>query len=272
MADQLMTVEYLRRSQLLAIAETTQKLNGLVTAMPSVSNAMFQLAQRFAPESGPKEFKWWSYSLLVGAPYSVTELFDVYQRASYFEATIIYRHLLEAVVQLRFYEAHPERFLSDHEWEMRRAGHKNEAQKATRPSFKLMFDEVAPGHYEQFYSRWFSNAAHGGIVSSVFRFGGETLEEFAHIPGARYHEGQAAHLATHMIPVLHGLIRSYTRLHPDIFGKLAPEAQRTVDAALRFLAQASAEDWRTFPKKRPLLEQLTRLADWQKPLSEPENR
>lgn len=263
----LMTIDHLRRTQLNAITETNARLSGLTKGMPTISNAMFQLAQHLRLEGGSVAFNWWALNLLVSVPYTTTELFDLIVRASYFEATILYRHLLEATVQLRYYHEHTQRFESDNRWEQQRAGLKKGEPKGTRPSFKLMFEHVAPGHYEAFYSKWFSSAAHGGIVSSIFRFGMK-LDEVAHTPGAHYDGTQAAFLLTHMSPILHGLLRMYVRLQPRILDALQPAARATVNEALQFFEQCSGEDWRLFPTKRPILEQLSGLADWPKPLSE----
>lgn len=127
MTSVLMTVDYLRHTQATAIAETTRKLNGLATNLPTVLNALFQSAQRFNPGSASVEMNWWVRHVLTGVPYSTTELFDAIFRASYFEATMLCRHLLEVAVQLRFYEQQPARFLTDSEWQRRRIGMMNEA-------------------------------------------------------------------------------------------------------------------------------------------------
>lgn len=265
-APTLMTYQYLLDTQSSTAWHTAQEYHGMAMNMPRVLDTLFQLSHmhRFQPDE--TVFVFWAQNALWGAPYTASDIYALWLRGSYLEAVILLRHLVEVLVQLRFYNDHREAYLSHLRYDMRRRGAPlpPNGPRPQRPVLRTMFEAVAPGFYDDHYGPHFSNTAHGGLMSTVFRSesvpGVEQVHQ--HVPGAHYSMRNASNLLTYFLPVLHGLLRIHSVLPPAIPDQSDTAARERIDDVLNWVRQAIQADWDEFPNKRRVLTQLQPLAAW----------
>ena len=115
------------------------------------------IGEKLEPKDAAKSVRSLCYVHYVQAPYTFRSLLTLYQQGYYLEAIVLYRHLLEVFVQLRYFHDHPEEYTAH-------------ILNSPRVSFKKMFESFSSGFYASHYSRQYSEAAHGIIQKSYFRF------------------------------------------------------------------------------------------------------
>ena len=194
---QPMTYQYLLDTQAATAEQTSQRVRGVSLNMPSVLDALFQLSYMHRLKPDETGFLSWAHHMLVGAPYTAADLYALWLRGSYLEAVILLRHLVEILVQLRFYRENRETFLSHIRWDMQRRGvaPPPTGPHPQRPKLKTMFDKVAPGFYEPHYGQQLSSTAHAGMNATLYRseLTPDPEPVHQHIPGAHYQERNASY-------------------------------------------------------------------------------
>lgn len=168
-------------------------------------------------------FQSYAYFQCQQTPFTLLSAYDLWRRASYLEASVLLRHLLEVFVQLRYFQNHPDLCMN----------HVTEQPKG-RVRFVTMFDELAPGSYDLAY-RKLSVIAHGNM-NLGFRgdlSAATTATGAEHIVpvfvGAQFERDRAILVHAFYIIVMIGFINYYQRFFPK--NTIAGDAELVADLA-----------------------------------------
>jgi len=132
------------------------------------------------------------------SPYTFTSIYRLWGLGYYYEATILCRHLLEALVQMRYFRRHPDQL----------AGH---ITNKGRIPISRMFREVAPCAIGMY--RTLCDVAHGGVTKDVFRLNRKSPTEGRIVMGVQRNEVWATYVCNIANALLHGFLKYY----PDCF-------------------------------------------------------
>lgn len=242
------TEEQAARATRAAFGDTDLGLNSII-------NTWFKV-QYFAGEREPVTtdqgcFQSYAYFQCLQSPYTLLSAVELWRRASYVESSILLRHSLEAFVQLRYFEKHPE-FCMNHVTE----------QPKGRVKFQTMFDDIAPGLYVAY--RNLSKIVHGNLVfgfrgdMSAFKSpGGQHTVPV--IVGAQFARDLAMLVHTFLIITMLGFLNYYQRFFPKntIAGNVAvaeelSEAQRWLESVFEY-KRNNVNDRSLFDSARPLV-------------------
>ncbi len=164
-SDRFMSLEHLSQTEE-ETAEQTWRLyggNGFIR-MRNLINLFLRLSyflkeDGIKPDSDDGYFQQRTYFTYLRLPYNYKVIYDLWLKGYYIEACVIFRHVLECFVQLRYFSKHREKVKA----------HMLATKLKGRISFKTMFEEIAQDSYEFMYSKVLSHIAHGGIGASTFR-------------------------------------------------------------------------------------------------------
>lgn len=141
------------------------------------------------------------YTALVQFPYTIRATCTLIERGFYSEAIILVRNLYESFFQLRYFRRHQDAIMPH--W-----------QKKRRVRLKVMFEEIAPNFYEQIYGNQFSEFAHSGISSSMFRTKYKSPEVGETTMGSKYDEAGCTYSINKIIVISFGLLNHIPTLFP----------------------------------------------------------
>ena len=150
-----MGIDELLRTRQVARRQATETFRGLVEAYPRKVDFLFKLCYVVGPQpdvNAPEgNYHSTTAERYYQLPYTFWEIFNLSQNGSYLEAGILNRHLLEVLIQAKYFQRFPEK-LSDHELGKKRV------------QFRVMFDEFSPDFYRDDYGKLHSGWAHGGVI------------------------------------------------------------------------------------------------------------
>ncbi len=229
---------------------TEREVAGAAEHVPKAIDVLLEIP-RFARAdtsiSDEQTFRWWAIAIYVNAGHTSWALYDLWRSGLYYESTILLRNLMEALVQLRYFE-----------------GRMSEVRQLLDPAtsrrfrFKDMFEAVAPGYHDKWYG-YLSSAAHARIAATVFR-----LEPSRAAVGAQHNEFHSSAVMNQFDPVLLGLLRLFPHHFPGYPSAVdaALEARRVEE--MTWLQSAFDAQVRQFPRSqdwanlvRPLIEIAT---------------
>lgn len=133
------------------------------------------------------------------SPYTFWSIYSLYEKGYYLEGIILYRHLLEAFIQMRYFNKFPNK-LKDHVLQVKRV------------TFSAMFNEFSPGFYKRYYSNQFSEAVHGLWFKDIYR---NDRENNRIIMGNEFNEEAASYIMNLSFPLLYGFLNWFERFFPN---------------------------------------------------------
>ena len=162
-------------------------------------------------------------------------------RGYYLEAQILDRHLIEILVKLRYFFLHPERLETF-----------QSLAKKKKPTiqWKVMFDEVLLGYYEDEYSWSLSYVAHGGVGANVYRVRRDASGIGTADTGVAYKEFWASAFANQTTVCLLGFIRTYQRIFADSISTFSPQLRRDISEVETSLESAIQSHIQKFGRNR----------------------
>ena len=231
MRQQYIGIEFVKLTEEQAAIATRAAFGDSDLGLNSIIDTWFKV-QHFPGEREPVTtdqgcFQSYAYFQCLQSPYTLLSAVELWRRASYVEASILLRHSLEAFVQLRYFEKHPELCMN----------HVTEQPKG-RVRFQTMFDDVAPGLYDVAY-RNLSRIAHANMVLG-FRgdLSASTSQGTEHtvpvIAGAQFERNLAMLVHGFLIITMLGFLNYYQRFFP----------KNTIDSDATVAAELSeAQKW-----------------------------
>lgn len=226
---------------------TEREVAGAAEHIPKAIDILLQLP-RFASageraSANDHQFRWWALSVYVNAGHTSWALYDLWRSGLYLESTVLLRSLVEAIVQLRYFEIRS-----------------TEVTRLLDPSgkritFKDMFEAVAPGYYKKWYGL-LSSIAHARLGATVFR-----VEPSMIAVGAAYNEDFASQVLNQFDPILLGLLRLFPRHFPGYAsaGDAGLEARRLEE--VDWLQRAFDAQVAQFPRSTEWAEVVRPLID-----------
>jgi Family of unknown function (DUF5677) len=192
-------------------AVTDREVAGAAEHMPKAIDVLLQLPRAGGAPAAEEDsvFRFWALSVYVNSAHTCWALYDLCRSGLYYEATILLRNLMEALVQLRYFETRKSEVVYL----------LNETKR-----FKIwkMFEAVAPGYHDRWYGL-LSSTAHARLAATLYRVDATRLAL-----GAQYNEILASVVLNQFDPVLLGLLRLFPHHFPGYVSVADPalEARR----------------------------------------------
>lgn len=186
---------------------TINNIPGWFSYYPTLLDSLFEVAyfigiteDATSPEG---HFYTLGYNTLVQFPYTVRATCILVEKGFYSEAIILIRNLYETFFQLRYFHKHQNKLITH--W-------KKEKPKIP---IKTMFEEIAPNFYDKVYGNEFSEFAHSGLSSSMFRTKYQSPEIGETTMGSKYNEDGCTYSLNKIVVVLFGLLNYVPILFPQ---------------------------------------------------------
>jgi len=251
MPEQLATFEILMRSAADTERRTRERLRGADEHIPRAIDAIMKLPYFVTPVASPPDasgFRWWAHIAYASAGHSAAALFVLWRQGFYLESTILLRHLLESLVQLRYFGERRDELMPH-------------LTRTREVNFRKLFNVCAPGFY-RFYSL-LSGAAHGGVASALFRVGLAVRPQW--IPRCEYDETRGSIVVNQFVPTLLGLLNLLPQHFPEVLAAAGEEIVREKADSVAWLESAVNAQLTQFPQSTSWLLPLLRLADYSPP-------
>jgi hypothetical protein len=256
MQQSYMDIDFVKLTEAQAVDETRSVFGETDLGLNFIINTWFKV-QHFTGKVEPVTtdhgcFQSYAYFQCLQSPYTLLSAYELWQRASYVEASILLRHSLEVFVQLRYFHKHPELCMN----------HVTEQPKGRR-KFLTMFDDLAPGLYDVAY-RNLSKITHGNIVLGFRGDLPASTSQGAHhtvpvVAGAQFERNLAMLVHAFWIITMLGFLNYYPRFFPKntialdaiIAGELS-ESQRWLESVFEH-KRSNVKNPALFDSARPLV-------------------
>lgn len=238
MNQNLMDFKYLLHTEEQTRNQTNQQLRGWILKYPEFIDLLFQSAyftgKTDSSESPEGAFHAFADHQLLRYPYTLRATALLLESGYYFEAVSLVRNMYEVLIQLRYFSKHKE-LLMDHV-----------LKKKVR--FRTMFEEIAPGFYYNVYGRQFSEFAHGGFKSSIFRTSYTSPQEGTTTMGSVY-DAELCSYSLNQIPVVvYGMVNFLPEFFPQFSQIAPPEVLTKRTEVLDWLRNARDDHIKVNPK------------------------
>lgn len=247
---ELMSFAYLSRSAITTAHTTRQTLRGACEHVPKAIDALLKLPYFVSKgATDPTGFGWWAHQTYASAGHTAGLLYKVWEEGFYLEATILLRHLLETLVQLKYFDERRDELVPH-------------LTRRPEVNFKKMFNVCAPG-FHRFWSLW-AGAAHGGMEAGILRIGLGPKGEQSWRPGCEYDDARASIVINQFAATLLGFLNVFPRVFPE--SGAAEEGHEGVLAAradaIAWLGKAADAQLDQFPVSENWLLPLLKLAEY----------
>lgn len=229
--------DILKSEKITAIASQS-RLKGIYDNLPRIIDVQFKLPYFVGKledaESIWGEFQSYCYIHYVQTPYTCWIIYSLYQKGYYLESVILYRHLLETFIQMRYFQKYTDK-LNDH------------IKGEKRVQFKHMFEEFSKGYYGKYYGVLLSGAAHGVLMKSLFRFIKPPKNQPDTIMGCQYIEAHATYVINQLIPLILGFFNFYSGFFPNNAIFTDTSFNKSVNESMEWLKKAIDSHKKTYP-------------------------
>ena len=232
--------------------DTRSRLKGVLDNFPWIIELVFSLpyfrGESKDPETDEGIFESFCYSTYMQAPYTFWSIYDLYEKGYYLEAIVLYRHLLESFIQMRYFYKYPEKILV----------HIVAKSRKDRVPFSDMFNEFSDDIYKTFYGIILSGIAHGGIIKDIFRVDRTSKAEIRTILGCEYIENHATLITNITVPLLFGYINMFEEFFPNNIVKNDENISELILKAKEWLEFSMDSQKRSNPNSIDFLERLSK--------------
>lgn len=192
-----MNFKTLVRSENITQQTSFSKLPIWFAYYPTILDSLFEIAYYMGTSqdvTSPKgHFYTLGYNTIIQFPYTIRATIILIEKGFYSESIILIRNLYESFFQLRYFYNHQDKIMPH--W-----------KKQSRVRIKTMFEEIAPGFYDQIYGQEFSEFAHSGIASSIFRTKYSSPQEGKTLMGSEYDKVGCEYAINKIIVILFGIL------------------------------------------------------------------
>jgi len=234
MPNNLMNFNHQVNSEEITQEVTKLRIPAWFLRYPDLLNALFEVTyfigktdDATSPEG---HFYTLGYNTLIQFPYTIRASSILLEKGFYFEAIILVRNLYESFFQLRYFHKHKDAIFGH--WTI----------KKNKVLFKQMFDEIAPGFYQKIYGEQFSQFAHSGVSSSMFRTTYSSPEVGETTMGSNYHELGCMYTINKIIVILYGALNYVPILFPLYSSLVTDETEHKRKEALIWLESVMKAD------------------------------
>jgi len=218
---------------------TASKISGWLLNYPKHLDALFEvsyfLGQAKEVESSEGYFYTIGQGALIRLPYTIRAACLLIEKGFYFEAVSLVRNLYESLFQLRYFHKYPDKI-------------KSHIMGKPRIRFKVMFEEIAPGFYEQEYGNALSEFAHGGATSSIFRTKYTSPAKGVTTMGSQYNEEGCSFSLNQIVAILFGILNYVPIFFPQYVSLVPPETEKKRKDSLAWLESGMKDHLKGKPK------------------------
>lgn len=204
--EKLFGLEHLIASEEKTKHDTRIRLRGNYEHLPEIIDTLFKMPYFIGSDENSEAerglLQTFCHTHYIQAPYTFWTVYDLYEKGYYLEGVILFRHLLEAFVQMRYFDRYPEQLM-------------NHICNKKRVSFRSMFDEYSTGFYSHYYGAQLSGAAHGMIFKSIYRFNRISPSDTRTVMGCEYNEDHATYLSNGIVPIIFGFLNLFEKFFPN---------------------------------------------------------
>ncbi len=212
--DNLISLNFLLHSEEQAAKDTLSFLKEDSTEFINLVNIFFRLSyhckEDVTPDSDEHYFLTEANLKYLRLPYSLHAIYDLWLKGYYLEAVLIYRHILEGIVSLRYFYSHKDKLKA----------HLGIITPRKRVRFHTMFEEIVPGFYERYYGRIFSDIAHGGPSTIAFRAKYSSPTNGDIIMGCEFNLNHSRFVSRSTMLVSYGYLNYISVFFPSIMSKI----------------------------------------------------
>lgn len=220
-------LEYLLKSEEITTTTSREYLRGIHENVPKIIDTIFKLPY-YTGEIGDVETPEGSFLSIckityMQSPYTMWSLYELYEKGYYLESLLLYRHLIESFIQLRYFHKHSNK-LTDH------------INQTKRVNFSVMFNEFSPGFYKPYYSDQLSEAAHGFIFKDINRVTSDEIGNRRTVMGCEFDVDRATYVINMMVPLFLGFLNWF----PKFFNKniIDSEIQERINRSISWIEDA----------------------------------
>ena len=201
--DDFLGLNYIAMSEKAVKRYTKSYLKGIDENVPNTIDLIFKLSYFIGETADPESDIGATQSICriqyLQSPYSLWSIFKLYEEGYYLEAQVLYRHVLEAFIQSRYFHKHPSKLI-DH------------IKGTKRVNFSVMFNEFSPGYYKLYYKKFISEAVHGLAIKDIYRVDRKNSRT---ILGLEFSEDLASTIINQLVPLLYGFLNGFPVFFPQ---------------------------------------------------------
>ncbi|MGG1675033.1 hypothetical protein ACIFOT_04685 [Neobacillus sp. NRS-1170] len=201
--NELLGVKHIVKSEETVKEFTRNYLKGIHDNIPKIMDVFFKLGHFFGKTADVETYEGAAQSICklqyLQSPYSFWSIYNQFEKGYYLEAQVLYRHVLEAFIQMRYFHKYPSKLI-DH------------INGSKRINFSVMFNEFSPGFYKLYYRKHISEAVHGLAIKDFYRV--DRLNNRT-IMGLEFNVDVASSIINQFIPLLFGFLNGFTLFFPQ---------------------------------------------------------
>lgn len=242
MSKSLMNFSYQLQSESTTQKTTQGKINGWLSNYPKLLDALFEIAYFTGKanelESPEGDFYAFGHHILLRFPYTIRATCVLIEKGFYFEAVSLVRNLYESFFQLRYFHKHQDKIMAH--------------VTKYRVKFKPMFEEIAPGYYDEIYGKQLSEFARGGFASLLFRVKYISADAGETIMGNKYDEIECTYLLNQIVPILYGILNYVPVLFPQYLPLVPKSTESKRKESIAWLEKAMSDHIADRPESKKL--------------------
>lgn len=247
---ELMNIAYLQKSVEETRLTTRTLLTGVTIHYPIIIDTFLKLPYYFGDTLSNETSEGACQAVFgdhyIQLPYTIWSLHDQYEKGFYLEAIILERHLLELLIQIRYFHKYPQLYQD----------HLTSKSRKTRVTFKTMFEEFAPGFYHNHYGRFLSSFAHGSITKSIFRIPRNSPSKSRVILGCEFNIENATAIINSVSFIIFGFLSLFPVIYPNNTLSENPELLITYNEEVHWLSLYMQEHEKINPKSKEWCKQM----------------
>lgn len=202
----LMNINNLYESELDTAIKTTRRLKGVSEYFPRINDIFLKIPYFFGDvdtgSTETSEFQNIAKATYMQLPYTFRSLCILYDNGYYLEGMIIFRHLIESFIMLKYFNKYPAKLV----------GHITQTK---RVNFSAMFNEFSMGFNDLYYKSQYSEAAHGLVYKDIHRTNREDNSNPIVQMGCDYNEDHATYLLNNLVPIIYGFLNLFSVFYPQ---------------------------------------------------------
>jgi hypothetical protein len=226
MNEKLMNLDYLIETEQETIEISLNTFGKAKSYLDTLVDLLFNLNhfidEKVELETTDHFFQVFAFNTYARTPYSLKVIGDLWVKGYYLEAIILIRHLLEGLVQVRYFYNHRDK-ISDHSLGIKRV------------SFKVIFEEIVPGFYDAYYGKLLSSFAHGNFINALFREERESAEKATIIHGSKFNDKHSLSIIKQSLAYGYGFLNFMDIIFPSFKNKIEKDLSTKLKELLKEL-------------------------------------
>ncbi len=212
--DNLMSLQELLRTEQKTELDTLKIRGGDSIEIDNLINIFFRLSYHCWEDVPLESDEHYLISVAnltyIRLPYTLRAIYDLWIKGYYLEAIVVFRQMLEGLAILRYFYKYPDKTKT----------HFMATRSKDRVNFSDMFNEFSPDFYKRWYGETFSQMAHGGIATKLFREKYSSTGQREVLMGCEFNSEHSDFITVATILVGYGYLNYSSVFFPSIISKI----------------------------------------------------